>query len=432
MIRLLFILALVVGLSAAGAWVVDHPGSVTIALESHRLDTSVAALALTVAALMVVSALLMLLWRWLTTGIWERRKLSRHRRGYNELAWGLSALMEGDGRRAGRHARKFESLVGQTALSDVLAGQAALAEGDVATARTRFRALEGDRKTKALALRGLFAVEATQGDRSAMLSTAKRAIDQMPRADWAQSGLYESAVALGDWPAADKALQAALKAKRISEEEFRHRRAAIRLAEARKAEADGKEDDALKLSREAIKLDAELVPARLLGASIYRKKGAMRRAKALIRDGWRHLPHPELASAWLSLAEDRSPTMLYKHLETLTAEKQDLEGHLALGRQAIAADLTGPARTHLNAASEVAPQRRVFQAMETLERKLGNEASAQYAASKAAHAERDSAWQCDACGYRQSAWSELCGNCGAFASLEWKRDGKKDLPAATS
>ncbi|MBI1180582.1 MAG: hypothetical protein GC201_08485 [Alphaproteobacteria bacterium] len=430
MIRLLFILAVVVALTAAGAWVMDHPGRVAIEMENHRLDTSVAALALAVALLMVLSAMLMLLWRWLTQGIWERQKLSRHRRGYNELAWGLSALMEGDGRRAGRHARKFESLVGETALSHVLAGQAALAEGDVAAARTRFRSLEGDRRTKALALRGLFAVEATEGDRTAMLSTARRAIDQLPKADWAQTGLYESAVALGDWPAADRALLAALKSRRISDDEFRHRRAAVRLAEARKAESEGREDDALKLAREACKLDPQLVAARLLAAELYRKKGGLRRAKAVIREGWRHLPHPDLAAAWLGLADERSPAMLYKHLETLVSERQGLEGHLALARQAMAADLAGPARSHLNAAAELAPQRRVFQAVEQLERTLGNEASAHYAASKAAHAERDPAWQCGTCGYRQSAWSELCGNCGAFATLEWKAGAKDDVAPA--
>lgn len=426
MIRLLFALAVAAALAAAGAWVVDHPGQVAIEFENHRLDTSVAMLAVVVAALMLLSALLMLLWRWITTGLWERQKLARHRRGYNELAWGLSSLMENDGKRAARHARKFEDLVGQTALSDVLAGQAALAEGDMATARKRFRALEGDRRTKALALHGLFAVDTAQGNQPAMLATARRAIEQLPRADWAQTGLFESAVALGDWVAADKALIAAYRSERVSDQEFRHRRAAIRLAEARKAETEGRDDDALKLAREAIKAEPELVPARLLAAAQYRKKGALRRARAVVREGWRHAPHPDLSAAWLELADDTSPARQYQQLEGLVGDRKTVESHLALARQAIAADLPGPARSHLAAAIELGPQRRVYQLLEVLEQKLGNDAAARFAATKAASAPRDPAWQCTNCGYRQSIWSELCGSCGSFATLDWTAVRKEE------
>jgi len=419
MIRLLFALAVAAALAAAGAWVVDHPGRVAIELENHRLDTSVAMLAVAMAALMLLSALLMLLWRWITTGLWERQKLARHRRGYNELAWGLSSLMEGDGKRATRHAKKFEELVGQTTLSDVLAGQAALAEGDMATARKRFRTLEGDRRTRALALHGLFAVDTAQGDRPAMLATARRAIEQLPRAEWSQTGLFEGAVALGDWPAADKALLAAYRSKRVSDQEFHHRRAAIRLAEARKADAEGRDDDALRLAREAIKLEPEMVPARLLAAAQYRKKSSLRRARAVVREGWRHTPHPDLSAAWLDLADDTSPARQYQQLEALVGERQTIDGHLALAKQAIAADLPGPARSHLTAALDLGPQRRVYQALEALEQKLGNDTAARFAAAKATSAPRDPAWQCTNCGYRQSIWSELCGSCGSFATLDW-------------
>ncbi len=430
MIRLLFALAVAAALAAAGAWVADHPGKVAIEFESHRLDTTVAAAAVAVALLMLASALLILLWRFLTQGIWERRALARHRRGYNELAWGLSALMESDGRRAARHARKFEELVGETALSDVLAGQAALAEGDMATARRRFGALEGDRRTQALALHGLFAADSAGGDRTAMLESARRAIDQSPGADWAQAAMFENAVALADWPAADKALVAAFRSQRITDGEFRHRRAAIRLAEARKAEAAGRADDALALARDAVKLEPELVPARMLAVDLYRGKGAPRRARALVRDGWRHQPHPDLAAAWIALSDDTAPARLYQQLQALAGERESVEGHLALARQAVAADLTGPAREHLDRAAALAPQRRVYQAIETLEHKLGNEASARAAAARAAAAARDPAWQCGACGYRQSAWSELCGSCGAFATLDWTAASAEDTAPA--
>lgn len=426
MIRLLFALAVAAVLAAAGAWIVDHPGKVAIEFENHRLDTSVAALAVAVAALMALSAVLMLLWRWISQGLWEQQKLARHRRGYNELAWGLSALMESDGKRAARHAKKFESLVGQTALSDVLAGQAALAEGDVAAARARFRSLEGDKRTRALALHGLFAIDTAKGDKPAMLVTARRALEQLPKADWAQAGLFDSAVALGDWPAAEKALFATYRSGRIGDLEFRHRRAAIRLAEARKAETEGRADDALSLAREAIKLEPGLIPARLLAVALYRKNGALRRARALVREGWRHVPHPDLAAAWLELADDSSPAKLYQQLQALIDGRDTAEGHLALARQAMAADLTGPARVHLNTAIDAAPQRRIYQALEALEQKLGNESAARFAATKAASAPRDPAWQCTNCGYRQSIWSELCGSCGSFATLEWTAVRKEE------
>jgi HemY protein len=425
MIRLLFALALAVALTAAGAWLADHPGRVAIAFETYRLDTSVVALAVAAAALMALTALLVLLWRWATRGLRERRTLARHRRGYDELAWGLSALLEGDGKRAARHARKFEALVGETALSDVLAGRAALAEGDAETARRRFRALEGDRRTRALALRGLLDLDASRGDRTAMLETARRALEQSPRADWAQGGLFDSAVAVGDWAAAERALLAGFKSGRLDETLFRRRRAAIRLAEARKAEAGGEPAAALRLAREAIKLDPALVPARLLAIRLYRAAGSLRRARALARDGWRHVPHPDLAAAWLALADETSPAALYRQLQALTEGRDSVEGHLALARQAEAAELFGQARAHLAAAAEMSPQRRVIQALEALERLTGNEASARQAAARMAEAVRDPAWRCGHCGHRQPGWTETCGSCGAFAALDWTTDARE-------
>ena len=49
MIRLLFALAVAAALAAAGAWVADNPGRVAIEFDNHRLDTSIAMLAVAVA-----------------------------------------------------------------------------------------------------------------------------------------------------------------------------------------------------------------------------------------------------------------------------------------------------------------------------------------------------------------------------------------------
>ncbi len=416
MIRLLFGLAILLLLAAAAAWLADNPGQVSIAFEGYTVETSAAVLMLLAGLLIVVTVAATQLWRWLRKGYWEHRTLSRHRRGYNELAWGLSALLESDGARAKRHAKKFEKLVGTTPLSNVLAGQAALAQGDIRTARQHFAALEGDRRTQALALRGLMAADAREGDTGAMLGTAKQAAARLPKAEWAQSGLFESALALNDWKAAETALSAAMKSGRVGPAEGARQSAILNLCMARDA---CNKETAMHLARKALDLDPELIPARALLANLLIDAGKKRRAKSTLKDGWRRDPHPDLADAWMRLTDEKTAALRYRHLGTLAGDGGHPEAHAALARMALEADLPGPARTHIDALIEAAPQQRAYQLLADLERALGHEESATIAEQNIIDAAPDPAWHCDVCGHSEPQWEPLCGGCGAFATLHW-------------
>ncbi|MFN3232971.1 MAG: heme biosynthesis protein HemY [Alphaproteobacteria bacterium] len=416
MIRLFLAIALLLALAAGAVWLADNPGQVSIAFEGYTVETSAAVLMLLAALLIVATVAVTRIWRWVRKGYWEHRTLAKHRRGYNELAWGLSALLESDGARASRHAKRFEKLVGSTPLADVLAGQAALAQGDMKTARARFGALEGDSRTQALALRGLLAVEAQEGDTQAVLGTARKAAARLPKAEWAQSGLFESALALGDWKAADSALQAAIKSKRIGETQGAHQSAVLHYCQAREA---SDKDQAIHLARDALKLDPDLIPARALLANRLIDIGKKRKARSLLKEGWRKNPHPDLAKAWMRLTIDHAKALRYKHLQGLTEGSDHPETHAALGPLALDADLPGPARTHIEALVETAPQHRAYKLLATLENSLGNTAAATVAERNAADASPDPSWHCDICGHDHGDWAPLCDGCGAFATLHW-------------
>ncbi|MDX1581592.1 MAG: heme biosynthesis HemY N-terminal domain-containing protein, partial [Alphaproteobacteria bacterium] len=163
-------------LAVAAIWVANRPGRVQIDWLDYRIELSLAGLVLLLLLLVALLLLLGRLWRYLRPGFWRERTLARQRRGYEELTWGLSALAAGDASLARKHARKFAQLTGNSALSDLLEGQAALLEGDLQTAKLKFSGLRGDKRSEALGLRGLLSVASRQGDEREALDLANDAL----------------------------------------------------------------------------------------------------------------------------------------------------------------------------------------------------------------------------------------------------------------
>ena len=422
MIRVLgYLLALALA-SWAAVWLADHPGRVVLRWRDYELATSVAVLAVAVAVVAAFWALIYHFWRWLRGGprrFGENRAAKRQARGYRALTQGLVAAAAGDVKATRTAAREAGRLVANP-LNLVLLAQAAQLAGDEDGARRHFEAMLEHPETAFLGLRGLMVQATKAGDWERALEHARRAHALRPDAEWAVSALFDLETRIGDWTGAQKALESAARHKLIDGDTVSRRRAVV-LAERARA-AEGRDAEALALAREAHKLAPELVAAAVLAAERLAAAGKTRAAAKAIERSWARHPRPDLARAYLDLAPDETAMRRVKRVERLAALAPDAaESRLAHAEAALAAELWGIARHHLEAVAGQRPSQRVYRLLAIVEEHEGGDAAAvRDWLMRAASAPPDAAWVCRECGAVAADWHARCPSCATFDGLEWK------------
>ena len=402
----------------------DNPGSVAITWQGYRFTSSVGVLLLMVAAIAVLWSLLSGIWRWLRTSpgrFMEGRAGRRRERGYRLLTEGLVAAAAGDAKAARRIGAKAGQLI-QTPLNLLLLAQAAQLNGDEAAARRYFEAMLAHGETEFLGLRGLIVQATKAGDWEAARRHARRAYGLRPETEWLSSVLFDLEARAGDWRAAQKILEAAIKAKLVDPLDGPRRRAVVLAERARMAQSEGAAEDALALARAAHKLDHGLVAATAIAARLLAAQGKARAAAKLVEAGWKCGPHPDLAHAYAAIAPDEPALERTRRFERLHALNPDHpESRIALAEAALEAELWGEARRHLEAAVGERPTQQVYGLLATLEERQGGDPEAvRRWLLRAANATPGAAWLCGKCGAASDHWRARCNACDAFDSLAWK------------
>jgi len=419
MTRTLLYFVLFAVLAAGAVWLADNPGEVVINWQGYIIELSVVWLAIIALITVFTTIGITELWRWLRKGIREKKRLARYQRSFDELGWGLGALMANDGDKARRHAENFARLSGNDPLSHIMIGQAALLQDDTVAAKMHFSLLEDDSRMRPIALRGLLTIADQEGDAEAAYDLAQKAQQSAPKATWSQRPFVEAAVELERWDGAASALRAAIAQGHLEKPEGQRMQAVVALARARQ-DHEQNPDDARRHVREALKLDPGLTPASVLAAELAVEKKRDRRAQKFLRDGWSHAPHPDLAAAYVDLRTGEGSAADYKRVSKLVMEGPNHpDGLLAQARYALMAGLTGPARGHLNAMREVMPQRRTFQMLADVEAQAGNADAQQIAKDRMATAMPDPVWHCTSCGQEHFDWQPVCADCSEFATIRW-------------
>lgn len=410
---------------AVAVWLADRPGLVEIEWQGYRIETSVGILALAFFLFAVSVAVLYTLWRWLRRrpGEWSlRRRLSRQDAGLQALSDGLVAIAAGDVDKARRQTRRAGTMLDHTPLTLLLEAQTAQIAGDDAGARRSFEKMLETPETEFLGLRGLIVDALRDNDDARALSYARRAYTLKPGTPWVLDTMISLHSRAGDWREAQRLVEESRKAKGAKGRAGNRQQAALLTERARAARAGGQLADAYAQARKANELDGDLVPASELVARMVAEDGRARRARKVLERAWGRTPHPDLLKAYLDLADD-APLGRYKAVEALVKPaRSHPESRLALAEAALDAKLWGEARQHLEALAESDPSVRVFQ----LRARLADEDSEDETGSDtwlemAAAADSDPAWVCDECGTVADDWSAVCGNCGSFATLGWKR-----------
>jgi HemY protein len=387
-----------------------------------RIETSVMALIMGVAA---VAALTVMIWTVLRAIMRSPDALRfylrtrRGVRGYMAVSQGLVAVGSGDVRAARKFADEAARIAPDEPLTLLLGAQVSQLAGDREAAERAFQAMMARDDTRLLGLHGLYIEAQRRGDVAAARMFAEEAA-QSPRAPtWAALAVFDARSAAGDWIGALERLDRNLKSGLIDRDT--HRRLRAVLLTARALEADSRDDrsGARALALEAVKFAPTLVPAAALAGRLLGDAGDMRRAARIVEAAWKANPHPDLAEAYAHLQPGGSARDRLQRVERLAASTPgNVEGALAVARAALDAQEFAIARAALTPLA-IAPSQRVAMLMAELEeREHGDEGRAREWMTRAVRARRDPAWTAD--GMVSDRWMPVSPVTGRLDAFQWK------------
>ncbi|HXV26305.1 MAG TPA: heme biosynthesis HemY N-terminal domain-containing protein [Alphaproteobacteria bacterium] len=430
---LIFLLKLVI-LVGVAVWVAERPGTVTLRWLNWELHTTVGVLILVVVVAATLAALLYRLWRLTLRSprdYLSRRRARRRERGYRALTQGMVAVAAGDAEEAKRQARRAGALLDEPPLTLLLAAQAAQLDGDEEAARDYFtRMIERD-ETAFLGLRGLLMQAVRGGDDAAALELAERAYKERPETPWLVRTLLDLQIRRGQWEQANEALAQAQRIRLVGPDQAKRQRSALLVERARALQQGGETGEALRLAREAHRLDPGFVPAAAQLAGLLIPVGKVREAGRVIENAWNQSPHPALAQAYAALRADEDPLARARRFERLgEVNRSTRDARLELAAAAMGARLWGEAKRHLEVALELGATARAYRMLAELEEgERGDPEAAARWLRKAAEAAPDPAWVCERCGAAHQSWSARCEGCGSFATLAWRQPNRTEAPA---
>ncbi len=439
--RAIFYFVQVAILVALAVWLSDNSGKVEINWLGYRIETYFGVLLLAGLIALVIIGFLYRTLRALLGAPGEfmtRRQYRRREDGYRALALGMAAASAGDREEARRLARQADSLLRDPDLTRLLSAQAATLNGDPVAARRYLNALVENDETAFVGLTGLMRQAIADGDDQALLGLAERAHKIRPDSAFVVDTLFALQTRAARWQDAQTTLFDAVRRRVKSEADAVGHRAAIFAAKALEADAAGRVSEASEMADKALSTKADFVPAGVVRARALERDGKGRRAIRLLEELWRRAPHPEVAAAYLEHWPRESPLERLKRLQHLTAQNtDDLESRLSLALAALEVELWGEARRVLSAIPESEITVRVCRLMARLEQdEHGNSEAARTWLDRADTATQDKSWTCGSCGAVAANWSAICGNCGTFDTVSWKRPPRvsilPSLPASDS
>jgi len=344
----------------------------------------------------------------------------RHKKGQIALADGMLAVAAGDAGGAKKLAARANRLLKEEPLKLLLGAQAAQLEGDEATAEAYFAEMLSSQDTAFLGLRGLFVQAMRHEDIELAYSYAKQADQLRPGTSWVLTALFDIETRHNDWAAARLTLDRMAKAKQLSGDIVRRRRAVLMAAQARDLETEDP-TRALKLANDAVKLVPGLIPAAVTASRLLAQSGRMWKAASIVETAWSQSPHPELAVIYERLKSDTSSDARARRVMGLSEQNPSHEeSQILIAAQQISLGNWGAARTALVEAARHFPSARVCTLMAEIERgENGESFEAREWLSRAARAPRSAQWTCSSCRTPTAQWTALCTTCAAFDTLAW-------------
>ncbi len=422
MIRLASWIVFSLVVTAAIAWVISLPGTMTIEVGGFvaqpRLGTALVLVLVLAAAIVVVwwgiSRVLLV-----PRLIARRGREKRKERAIAVLSDAVIALYAGEPSQARDLAREARQHLPDNAAAQLLEARAHLALGDMGAAREHYRALIGNPKTALAALSGLHEQARTQGRHGAALTFARKAAALAPGAEWASSAVFDDLVKRGAWDEAIAATAALPAASREAKARKRHRLAVLETALAGSLEPT-RPLEALDHALVALKTQPDFVPAALIAARIEANRGEVRKAMSLLRRIWRVTRHPDVAALYANSQPGASALERLRRVRELVEEPPpDRPSAMILARAAVDAYDWVLARNALANYASGEPTQGVAMLMAEIEEgQDGDQGKARQWLARAVRAPRDPTWTAD--GVTSPEWEPVSPVTGRLDAFEWR------------
>jgi HemY protein len=428
MIRILVFFAVLAAIAFGLAWLADRPGDIVLTWQGYRIETSLlvglGVIFLSAITIAIVWTILRFIFR-IPSLMALARKARRRNKGYAALSRGILAAGAGDVRLARKSANEANRHLPEEPLSLLLRAQAAQLSQDRGAAEAAFNEMMTRPETRLLGLRGLHIEARRRGDHDAAHHYASQAhrIAPLP---WAGTAMLEHHASRADWEGAVAAVDSNLKAHAIDAQTAERQRAVLETAIALERQATDPAG-ALALVRRALKRRPDLVPAVALASRLFARRGEIRKASAVVERAWQHMPHPDLAAAYLDVRPGDSSADRLERARRLFRLKQDsAEARIALARAALAARDFKTARDAM--APLVAPGERPTSRMcllmaEIEEAQNGDMGAVREWLARGSRAPRDAAWIAE--GVISSQWAPISPVTGKLDAFEWRQPDER-------
>ncbi len=431
LIKAAIFIALAAALALAASFLQDTPGEVRIAFGSQEI--SLTPLVFVIGALLAFAAFWILLKlagflvailrfirgdKTAISRFWDKR---REQRGYRALADGMVALASGEGGVAVAKAAKAEKLLAKPELTRLISAQAAEMAGNRTQAIEIYKELLGHDRTRFVGVRGLMKAKLAEGDPKTALKLAEKAFALKPRHGETLDTLFALQSQAEDWDGARKTILAKARAKLMPKDVATRRDAVLSVADAMAAHAEGNAAKARDAAIFANRNAPALVPAAVLAAQVYISENTPKNAVRVLKKAWQANPHPDIATAYASIAPDETPEARLTRFQPLLKLRPDHpETALLETGLHLAAEDFPAARRALGNLPETAPTGRSLALMAAIAQGEGApEEVVRSWLARAVSAPGGEAWVCSACHSMHAKWAAVCSNCEGFDTLSW-------------
>lgn len=424
MLKIIFFLAIILGLGYGFAWLADRPGNMVMTVAGNQLEVSLITAA---AILLAIIAAVMITW-WLIRSIIHSPKAlgrffrARKRdRGYQALSSGLIAAGAGNADLARRLTKKTDGLLDaeQEPLVRLLDAQTAILEGNHGEARQQFTDMLENQETRLLGLRGLYLEAQRLGETEAVNQYAEKAALEAPQLSWATNATLKSRSGDGDWDRAIAMVETRRSQKQIDKVQATRQRAVLLTAKAMTLLAT-EPKEARNLALEAVRDVPELVPAAITAAEALFALEEYRKGSKTLEAAWKKDAHPQVGQAYLYAKPGDSASDRLKRAKHLASFKPEHPDALLLLAQAqLEAGEFMTARQGIEKVVRERPTERAWLILADIEEAETNDQSrVRQWLSNAVKAPRDPQWTAD--GYTSDRWAPISPVTGELDAFEWK------------
>jgi HemY protein len=432
LLKIVLFIAVAAALAYGASILLETPGEVVIAIGQREFSVTPLGFVLWLLGFVVLAVVVLkvlgFLWALVRFVLGDETAISRffarnrEKRGLDALSGSMIALASGEASLASRRAAKAERLLNRPEITRLVRAQAAELNDDREKALDIYKSMLANDRTRFVAVDGLTRLKLEAGETDTALALAKKGFALQPGNARMLRTLFDLQSKTEDWSGARGTLNATMHARLLPRDVGTRRDAILSLADARKAQAEGRLDRSHEAAKQANKLAPNLVPAATMAAEAYAAEGSVRKASKILRSAWGVNPHPDLAAAYAALAPSETPSARRRRFDALIAANPNHAESRLLGAELALADEDFPgARKALGDLAETDPTTRSLAVMAAIERGQGApEAVVRGWLAKAINASRGPQWICDRCNHVHSTWGPVCDNCSAFDTLEWK------------